>query len=405
MSVQEHFARVATTLNTGRALPLPWSFDQLETQVFGNIPPVKYDTIICDPNLYQMSLKNCYMGQRKLIYGLLNFVIHTLKELNCEPQDLFIVYAGASSLASAQAHITFPGLKILMFDPDRNLHSLVPKNKREDTEFIHKYDRTHVLETPKPLIAVRDWFTDTTAMEVKNVLFRASGRKHLVFISDIRLNNQDENIVQDMLSQATWAIEMRPAASMFKFRIPYMAADGRGCILQQYRTLGDLLPREEPKNDAQMLYLKGQLMLQGFGPQLTAEMRLVSFGPPQLTWYDINRIEDTLATFNCFYRGHALFACRPEPAVFDLAFARHITDEVKPTANRLIHDVETNFEYNCLQAALKSLMKWNSGRKLEYNALPDKIKSMFGHVNDLKDIIYLYDRYLVDDGTNHPSHR
>ena len=60
-------------------------------------------------------------------------------------------------------------------------------------------------------------FTDESARRYKAAL----EGKHVLFISDIRLNNTEAQIHRDMQMQQEWVKILRPAAAQLKFRIPF----------------------------------------------------------------------------------------------------------------------------------------------------------------------------------------
>jgi hypothetical protein len=335
-------------------------------------PPLPYAVVNSSPSLRKLTITNCHDGQRKLTMALLDFLSTSFVRLECAPKDVIVVYAGASGLASAVASTVFPDLRMLLFDPHPNTLSHMPPGFQNKIVFKDTYHVLPSLYNKKKLTiftGAAGWFDDETATFCREtVLPSYAGAKHLLFVSDVRSDTGELDIARDMRNQMRWTVLTGCSAYMHKFKIPYTDDPDAQEVLRMYRDLSDVpqdclerrvqdpgtgTEREPvagkrkdagPKNET-IPYLDGKLHVQVYGPQRTAELRLVGFPiDPKPTLplfryqkkvklleaktnkgtsvrndvgndkkyvvreYDMQDIEDRMATFNVFYRGHARFA-------------------------------------------------------------------------------------------------
>ena len=275
---------------------------------------------------------NCHNGQRKLTLSLLEFLSTAFARLKCAPRDCIVVYAGASGMAAAVAATVFEGLRFVIYDPDPNVLNLMPRVRREvvrDAKSVERdvprmLSRTHIVV----LTGTAGWFDDASCAFIRDRI--APTAKHVLFISDVRVEPSEARIAQDMMDQQRWVLTLRPDAYMFKFRVPY--AHDLGSYLRRYRDEAQSLRLREKShahhqaptpvdNVGVMEYLEGDLFIQLYGRTRTAEMRLIGFASgadssggsnPKKTFsfrgYGVAEIENALALFNAVYRSHAAFA-------------------------------------------------------------------------------------------------
>lgn len=304
-------------------IPLKRTLDELKIDT-----TLSYSELSASDKIREMSLFNCHDGQRKLTLGYLEFIAKSIKDLKCSPKDVFIVYAGSSGLACAIALSVFPDLMMAAYDPNPNIVNYLPRLVRNKTSFYK--NRADVPESQikwQPLMIFTDkagWFNDKVAMYCKNVLFPLSGRKHLLFVSDVRAETKEIDIVTDMKNQMRWTIMLKCDYYMHKFRLPYFDTTNQNVIKGMYNDLRHIYPyvssqphiknKNESNNPSSILYLDGQMFIQPFGPQRTTEFRLIGkpdvkshFHSYVLNYYDVTRIENQSSLFNNIFRGYASF--------------------------------------------------------------------------------------------------
>lgn len=291
-----------------------------------NVPShLSYDAQSSSPFIRELSLFNCHDGQRKLTLGFLEFLSKAMIDLSCKPKDIFIVYAGSSALASAIALTIFPELLLATYDPDPNIVTFLPSLIKDKTTI---YRQRALLPEKQirmsPLMVFTDkagWFDDHVARYCKNVLFPLSKRKHLLFVSDVRAETGEYDIVKDMRAQMRWTMMLSSSYYMHKFRLPYFDASNQKKIKDMYEdtvhvhpflkenvTIRDTKEKDNPKS---VLYIDGDMYIQPFGPQRTTEFRLI--GKPHLLkgygfrYYNVHDIESKAALFNNVYRSYASY--------------------------------------------------------------------------------------------------
>lgn len=188
-----------------------------------------------------------HWGQRKLLMSEIEFLT-----LYTDPDiEKTIVYAGAAP----GTHINylsglFPACNFVLVDPAK------------------------FLAEPNEKITLRnDYMTDAIAKEY-------SDRNDILYVSDIRVNETDEQLLLDNQNQMNWHIIMKPEASMLKFKCPY------------YKS-------EDSSNSNTYKYLDGDIFLPVWGRQSTTECRLVVPKDYKIKEYDIKQYEEQLFYFNC----------------------------------------------------------------------------------------------------------
>lgn len=376
MEVQEYLRNVMSELplngkqhirsvlgSSNAPLPLPRTFKDLTTTLFNEKDPITYHAIEQSPPLKWTSLLNPHNGQRKLAYGLLDFVNTTLHELKCRDSDVYLVYPGASSIAASTVVCCFPDIKILMFDKDPSMKDLIPSILKDKISLFDNLS-TEALKSTSPMVAIIDWFTDQTCKQIKDVYFPASKRKYLLFVSDIRRDTDDLSIVKDMDSQMKWILDIGCHAYMVKFRIPYLNESNKEQIFEMYHEMTRGMKRKTPQNKG-FPYLQGSLHLQSFGPQRTTELRLMHADPRGarefgISYYDPEEVENVMSTFNCFYRNHARFQFHDgaQTMLFDQALADDITKKLD------------NYNHWCVERV------FNDSRSKEYFSLISGVKAL-----------------------------
>lgn len=268
----------------------------------------------------ELTFYNCHDGQRKLTLGFLDFISKSINHLKCTPNDIFVVYAGSSGLASAIGSNFFPGLQMALYDPNPNIMDFLPLKSRDQVT-IHK-TKTQIKWSPLMIFTDKaGWFNDNTVKYLKNNLIPESKRKYVVFISDIRAETGEINIAHDMRSQMRWTMMLKSQMYMHKFRLPYFDDENQKKIKDLYENLEHIYPylkpryetfdKKEKDNSNAILYLDGDMMIQPYGPPRTTECRLI--GCPhstkgyQFRYYNVKSIENKIALFNSLYRSYASY--------------------------------------------------------------------------------------------------
>jgi hypothetical protein len=277
-----------------------------------------------------LSIVNCHNGQRKLTLSVLEFVCVALERLECKASDMVVVYAGASGLAVTIAAKLFPDLRFILYDPAPNTTALLDPSFKDVVVYTTKASADagmHSWTTGKQVtVCTGDagWFNDDVAAALKTVTKRS---KHVAFISDVRVSNDEESIVKDMLNQQRWTGLLGATAYMFKFRVPY---DEK--LVSRYDVHG------KKGGDGKLPYLDGSLYIQLYPRPTTAELRLIGFrvSPSRyrLRIYDVREIEGKMALFNLVYRSNARFSWSKEASTYEAVAETSILDAVKRASGR-----------------------------------------------------------------------
>jgi hypothetical protein len=381
-----------------RSYDVPFPIQKFRTLEDADIPSsVKYEHIKRSPTMRKLTVTNCHDGQRKLTMALLEFVAVSLNRLECDAKDVILVYAGASGLASAVASSMFPGLRMILYDPAPNTLSHMPVAFEDKAVFRDTFRVHPSLYAGKKLAIFTGragWFGDDVAVYCKDTILPHSKAKHLLFTSDVRKDLGELDIANDMRDQMRWTMLIGCSSYMHKFRLPYLDDPTSPSILRVYRDLSDLPPNlftydrtdnnggENNRNNRQppshlsttrIPYLDGNLHIQLYGRQRTAELRLIGFaasndiGPSTLSTnryalrdFEIESMEDKMATFNAIYRGHARFSYGDDyiapreqylPASFEVVSEHHVISQCAQ-ATRLREDSQKLDMHNIVREML-----------------------------------------------------
>lgn len=263
---------------------------------------------------------NSHMGQLKLFYTLLEFLLLCASR-GVELGDCLVVYIGAAPgtniLSAAEL---FPEATFLLYDP-------APFDSRLAAASASALN-IHIRTRHEGMFSL-DSCTEIEALQ------KRLKKRHLLFISDIRLELTEEDVLRDMLLQQSAVLTLRPLAYQLKFRLPYFGAAISETTLSQltaaysmdkYKTLLRL-----PKGVSQMQmqvqghegtgtqtvsrlwYLGGDVYTQLYPPVRSTETRLVGFrttldgrvtpaGRYAVVQYDVRTYENVLNAFNLAVR-------------------------------------------------------------------------------------------------------
>jgi hypothetical protein len=230
----------------------------------------------------------CHWGQKKLLLSEIQFFTRICKTLNIKSlKDYAVVYIGAA----AGHHMPilynlFPDLIWLLYDPAPFSKDIMKHPTKDKSVFVYNM-----------------YFTDDTLEHVRK---NCQGRK-ILFISDIREETKEEDIIKDMRNQAFWGTELNSPFMLHKFRLPYEELEIIPKSNLQFK-LNDKLfinPNLKITKNKNMLYLKGDIYLQIFPPPYSGELRLFveqKDGKYEFAEYDYLDIENRLVYFNSYIR-------------------------------------------------------------------------------------------------------
>jgi hypothetical protein len=202
-----------------------------------------------------------HWGQRKLLLGEIDLLCRLDKT-----QNYVVVYAGAAD-GRHMPILTklFPNITLHLYDP-RPFYQGIKSNR--------------ILINPYNIEGKEGWFTDETAQHY-------SEYKNIVFISDIRCEPTEAQIIQNQADQQRWVKMMRPVLSMLKLKLPY--------------------PDYEKTDGQYYTYMKGTIRFQAWAPVTSAETRLiVEQNEIDIDVnYPINRYERNCSWYNFVLRNHS----------------------------------------------------------------------------------------------------
>lgn len=210
--------------------------------------------------LYENSpLRNYGEGSKKttLHAGQLKLCLSEILFLHNHSKDGdLVIYAGAASGRHFPFILKyFPKLRYILIDPAPFDKTLIKIAKKE-TEMIKLENK---------------FFTDELATTI-----RKNYEGDILFISDIRLEPNEKDIIKDMHAQERWHKILQPRYSMLKFRLPW----GFG----------------------KFKYFDGQVQLQQYPPQTSTETRLIVEKNPKMRDWDTKQYEDQMFYHNTVAR-------------------------------------------------------------------------------------------------------
>ena len=214
--------------------------------------------------------KNIHIGQRKLLLSEIQLLTKYYAEHKKDPVLLYVGAApGTHLLILAKL---FPRVQFILYD-----------GAKFDTELHKDPNRFEIHEGPKggfvyteTIEALRDRFVENKSAD------------RLIFVSDIRLGNDDKNkfedgVKNDMEMQQTWTTILKPQMGLLKFRMSY-----------------------NMKHGDKLNYLKGDI-LYGIWPKITSgETRLLTRkkDASKKIDYDFQAYEETMFFHNKYRRSH-----------------------------------------------------------------------------------------------------
>ena len=237
-----------------------------------------------------LSSYNCHHGQRKLFFTMLEFM--TMCTARFGAASCLVVYLGAAPGYNMRLIADlFPQASYLLVDP-------APFDIRESHN-------------------VRIWrriFNDQGVADVLHLNARLN-KRHVLLVSDIRMNPAEEDIARDMMYQQRWGVKLGASAMMLKFRLPYPGTPATAALAEASEKIDDIrdaveLPTRKTRPANSFLYLDGSVYLQLYAPLRSSETRLVVFRPARarssakfhMRYYDFKKYEARMNAFNIVCR-------------------------------------------------------------------------------------------------------
>jgi hypothetical protein len=224
---------------------------------------------------------NCHWGQRKLLFSEIEF----LSSVGLPLENCVVVYVGAAGghHIPLLTHL-FPKLRFLLYDP---------------APFVIKNGHSIRIHT-----GADGWFSDNT---IPNVLKHPWVKdREILFISDIRGSTTEDDVFRDMVAQQRWGVKLNAAAMLLKFRPPYDNPENRRKTFSYEVEPTCRVPASTLNIEHSILYLRGKVLIQIYGPNRTTETRLMvnrrSDGMYDMSYYDYVAYEQQLLHFNRFER-------------------------------------------------------------------------------------------------------
>ena len=218
---------------------------------------------------YRSVVPKCHWGQRKLLMAELEFLA-AVRDSGVDMSKAWVVYVGAAHGAHRPIiYDAFPDVHFILYDGARFLPGAS----------AHPRDRGFV----KIFSGTDGWFSDETVGKVAAMVPKGAT---VLYINDMRLLPEEDDVAKDMVNQFRWGVMMGAQHMMLKFRPPYVGADGTICKSAP-RSVSDLrvskaLIAHAPKpvsggggGGASFVYASGEVIMQVNAPQYSTETRLV----------------------------------------------------------------------------------------------------------------------------------
>jgi hypothetical protein len=226
----------------------------------------------------------CHQGQRKLFYSELEYLTMIASiERSVDFSNFLIVYIGAS-----------PGVHLLP------LMELFPTTRW----LLYDRNPSECAEDSNRVIFINEYMDDNRVAEVLRI---ANGRE-IIYITDIRINTQEDMVFNDMIMQQRWGINMHAKYMLIKYRPPYIFMNGKSIdCTYDYSDIEDkitIVPSEKAVYN--IFYLTGDIMLQLYPPKTSSECRLFVTRRPDGKYdmqnYDYGLYEEQCAYFTAYVR-------------------------------------------------------------------------------------------------------
>ena len=227
---------------------------------------------------------NCHDGQRKLLYSEIEFYSLVREKYNLN--NILVVYVGsANGIHEPVIFDLFPEFDFYLCDPNPYM--------------IH-----HPLIRNKERVCINnDYYTDETWNDV--VAFNKK-KKDIVFICDIREDMEEQAILNNMIQQQLWTVQLNSVAYMLKFRLPYLVEENFKKLNLNYKLPDGIkvdkkLLDSSNKSIYDFLYLKGDIYFQIYAPIMSSETRLIHVKDNKKDLFEIKKYSIDAYDGNLYY--------------------------------------------------------------------------------------------------------
>ena len=282
----------------------------------------------------KLNTYNCHIGQLKLFYSLFEYLtyiqMNSIKYNENYLNNSLIVYIGSAPGNNIYTNMLyFKNTTWLLYDPnkfdkrligylDKNNKYFIDKSNNElNNELINdKYGGyTYIKEINDNQIFVKTTINESEKNgyfgldRINEILLyqKILNKKHIIFISDIRISINEYNIMKDNELCMRAILQLKPISYQLKFRVPYYGNNyDYNYILKKNLSNNEknnLINNEllNEKNNDIYLYLYGKIYYQIYSPIHSAEMRLTYFNKDlkyKLHKYNKKEVESNLFYFN-----------------------------------------------------------------------------------------------------------
>ena len=254
---------------------------------FRNLEIKKYnDNFSYKNNITNLSVYNVHNGQVKLFYSEMEFYNIISKYINFK--ECIVIYVGAA-----------PGY-----------HTPILLDMFEDINMVlydlHKFDDR--LTQHKRVIIKNEYFSDESINDLTDII----GNKKVIYICDMRRENDEKEIMEDLINQQKWGILLNAEFMLLKMRMPYDLQNIEYNISNNIKT--KLVFNNIVKGN--FTYLDGEIFLQLYPGQQSTETRLfvskIKYIKNQvdnvlnegynMTSYNVDDYERSLMYYNTYIR-------------------------------------------------------------------------------------------------------
>ena len=234
----------------------------------------------------------CHWGQKKLLLSEIQFLTKVCQKLNTKSlKDYAVVYVGAAhGFHFPILYNLFPELLWLLYDPGKFSKEANKHSNKSKVKIFNMF------------------FTDDT---IKHVFDNVENKK-ILFISDIRLEPEEESVMLDMINQVRWGTQLNADFMYLKFKSPYYEENVN---IFKTNNINDLKLDKKLINNPNLavssastvsanesfLYLKGDIYLQLYPNIHSIELRIFIEkinNKYELKVYNFKKIENIMANYN-----------------------------------------------------------------------------------------------------------
>jgi hypothetical protein len=302
-------------------------------------------------------------------------------------EDSLIVYIGSAPGNNIYTvSILIPEAKFLLYDP------------AHFDDRLYKSDKFTIKAGADGL-----WTIDRVGEVMK--IKKDSGRKHIIFISDIRMNPADLPEMEDNELNLKSVIELNAISYMLKFKCPYYYTKlpSDDSYKGNFKTLDEYLEKlqyidfsmymkkienyDEIDNKYERYkynYLDGKIYYQIFGPQYSTETRLIGFSENnkyRIKNYDTREYDYKNFNFNCWrnFLVYSEFDDKELAKIIKMVYKKKYTKVWVPTYENV---TEVYLMYAFL-STFKKFRKYNTEQK--FNTLTRFIHKIYKKIKNIRE--------------------